>query len=400
MIPPKSVPQEMNISGMDIVSIVWHDTAGIDMDCHDFFRKSQKGFAPQFSKWHNTTSVNCLRFRDRVLQTWFGQSDQSFTSCPHLTWQIESLFGNLSKSASKPWNAMVPRFHRQSVLFCSQKSIQPEHRMLHPTPGIDIGFGFESSGQVSVNLICPRFLDLGESLQWLWPKFWGFPWLSWELYWMKWPTAATWSVKAWFSKIWSIFHHWREGSFGNRIWAPGNWGGELVMLGVFIVSCLASLQNAQLLMMCWFFEVFIVISSFMMLNMLLGILVEVVANTAEGPLSKREERTIAGWILVVGFNGFHSTPLNQGEKNKEKNTIVRQASSQSFFNCSRKLNLFGSVTTLFNGPRQWLLCSMIWVWKGLVYRNRSSCCTLSLQTWHTSSANVLYHQHLENWKPA
>lgn len=124
MIPPKSVPQEMNISGMDIVSIVWHDTAGIDMDCHDFFRKSQKGFAPQFSKWHNTTSVNCLRFLDRVLQTWFGQSDQSFTSCPHLTWQIESLFGNLSKSASKPWNAMVPRFHRVSFFAVRSLSSQ------------------------------------------------------------------------------------------------------------------------------------------------------------------------------------------------------------------------------------------------------------------------------------
>lgn len=45
------------------------------MGCHDFFRKSQKGFAPQFSKWDNTTSVNFLRFLDRVLQTWFGQSD-------------------------------------------------------------------------------------------------------------------------------------------------------------------------------------------------------------------------------------------------------------------------------------------------------------------------------------
>ena len=62
MIPPQSVPQEINISGMDIVCICrWIVTK--------FSRKSQKGFAPQFSKWH-PTSVNFLRFLDRVLQKW------------------------------------------------------------------------------------------------------------------------------------------------------------------------------------------------------------------------------------------------------------------------------------------------------------------------------------------
>lgn len=100
--------------------------------------------------------------------------------------------------------------------------------------------------------------------------------------------------------------------------------GELVMLGVFIV--------------------FIVISSFMMLNMLLGILVEVVANTAEG------------------------------EKNKEKNTIVRQAmaavlndlgvegtgiSQQKFLSMSNNPKLLKDLQELGIKPKHFQLISKI-----------------------------------------
>lgn len=100
--------------------------------------------------------------------------------------------------------------------------------------------------------------------------------------------------------------------------------GELVMLAVFIV--------------------FIVISSFMMLNMLLGILVEVVANTAEG------------------------------EKNKEKNTIVRQAmaavlndlgvegtgiSQQKFLSMSNNPKLLKDLQELGIKPKHFQLISKI-----------------------------------------
>ena len=58
-------------------------------------------------------------------------------------------------------------------------------------------------------------------------------------------------------------------------------------------------------------KVFIVISSFTMLNMLLGILVEVVANTAEGGLGAN--------IMYA-----RSSQPGAGEKHKEKNVTVRQ----------------------------------------------------------------------------
>lgn len=113
---------------------------------------------------------------------------------------------------------------------------------------------------------------------------------------MKWPTAATWSVKVRVLRM-----SWEFGAAVMHLDMPWHAmlchaipmcdsGEELIMLGVFIVWCLAFQRVKQniiftcflLAMSCESAQVFIVISSFMMLNMLLGILVEVVANTAEG----------------------------------------------------------------------------------------------------------------------
>ncbi|CAJ1333220.1 unnamed protein product [Effrenium voratum] len=73
---------------------------------------------------------------------------------------------------------------------------------------------------------------------------------------------------------------------------------SLIIMGILVddvTYCCNMIRESGQLIMLAVFIVFIVISSFMMLNMLLGILVEVVANTAEG------------------------------EKTKEKNTVVREA---------------------------------------------------------------------------
>ena len=84
-------------------------------------------------------------------------------------------------------------------------------------------------------------------------------------------------------------------------------GEELIMLGVFIVWCLAIQRVKQnMFTLCFLLamlrqsaQVFIVISSFMMLNMLLGILVEVVANTAEGPeLSLHDLHALGKQVLA------------------------------------------------------------------------------------------------------
>lgn len=74
----------------------------------------------------------------------------------------------------------------------------------------------------------------------------------------------------------------------------------------------------------WFLEVFIIISSFMMLNMLLGILVEVVANTAEGRQCSQYE---SFWferqkvvLMVVQFGGFGHWCYCRGKEQGEEHS--------------------------------------------------------------------------------
>eukprot|EP00931_Biecheleriopsis_adriatica_P118330 TRINITY_DN93767_c0_g1_i1.p1 TRINITY_DN93767_c0_g1~~TRINITY_DN93767_c0_g1_i1.p1 ORF type:complete len:627 (+),score=133.73 TRINITY_DN93767_c0_g1_i1:143-2023(+) len=68
---------------------------------------------------------------------------------------------------------------------------------------------------------------------------------------------------------------------------------SLIIMGTLlddVTNCSNRIRQSGNLAMLAVFIVFIVLSSFMMLNMLLGILVEVVANTAEG--EKRDEKNI------------------------------------------------------------------------------------------------------------
>jgi len=121
---------------------------------------------------------------------------------------------------------------------------------------------------------------------------------------------------------------------------------SLIIMGTLldeVTYCCNMIRESEELIMLGVFIVFIVISSFMMLNMLLGILVEVVANTAEG------------------------------EKNKEKNTVVRQAmaailndlgvgngiSRQKFMSMSNNSQLLNDLQELGIKPKQFQLIAKL-----------------------------------------
>eukprot|EP00930_Biecheleria_cincta_P002370 TRINITY_DN103379_c0_g1_i1.p1 TRINITY_DN103379_c0_g1~~TRINITY_DN103379_c0_g1_i1.p1 ORF type:complete len:601 (+),score=105.31 TRINITY_DN103379_c0_g1_i1:162-1964(+) len=83
----------------------------------------------------------------------------------------------------------------------------------------------------------------------------------------------------------------------------GNMGKSmfsLVIMGTLlddVTNCSNAIRTSRQLMMLFVLIVFIVLSSFMMLNMLLGILVEVVANTAEGEKAKGKNTIVRKEII-------------------------------------------------------------------------------------------------------
>lgn len=89
----------------------------------------------------------------------------------------------------------------------------------------------------------------------------------------------------------------------------GNMGKSmfsLIIMGTLlddITLCTNAIRTSGQVMMLFFLIVFIVLSSFMMLNMLLGILVEVVANTAEGEKMKAKN-TIVRKELIAAANAM------------------------------------------------------------------------------------------------